>query len=119
MEENVFSKSIWRWWKTNNFIVCIDRLFKDICNRKQFDAYLPFSDQTVNCLEKAYLGPSFLGHGGAETVSEKKKETLRNLDYCYLGLLTKSKFFRGNLKNVLKITFICHKEMFVWSEDIP
>ena len=119
MEENVFSKSIWRWWKTNNFIVCIDRLFKDIWNRKQFDAYLPFSDQTVNCLEKAYLGPSFLGHGGAETVSEKKKETLRNLDYCYLGLLTKSKFFRGNLKNVLKITFICHKEMLVWSEDIP
>lgn len=79
---------------------------------------MPFSDQTNNCLKRVYLGQSFLGHGDAETVVEKKKETLRNLDDCYLGLLTKLKFSRGNLKDVLKINFIYHKEMLVWSEDI-
>ena len=40
-----------------------------------------FCDKLANPVERAYIGPSLMGHGDVETGLEKLNETLKDLDY--------------------------------------
>ena len=65
----------------SHFIVCVDKLLNHILNCKKFYTHILFYDETVNHVNRTYIGSLLMGHGYAETVLEKLKETLKDLNY--------------------------------------
>ena len=81
MDWNFFFRNVWDRRKLQIiFTVCLKNLLNYVSNCKQLDAHILYYDKISSCMEKAYIGSSFMGHVDAETM-EILKEDLQILTH--------------------------------------
>lgn len=62
----------------NHFTVSFDRLLNHVTNYRHFNTSILYYDEIANWMERANIGPSFMGHDNPETCLENLEETLKN-----------------------------------------